>query len=31
MNILCKYKIIQIINPDGTVTEFNDEELKKAV
>lgn len=29
MNILCKYKIIQIINPDGTVTEFNDEELKK--
>ena len=31
MNILCKYKIKQIINPDGTVTEFNDEELKKAV
>jgi hypothetical protein len=31
MNILCKYKIIQVLNADGTVTEFNNEELKKAV
>ena len=32
MNILCKYKIKQILNPDGSITEFNNnEELKKAV
>lgn len=32
MNVLCKYKIIQILNPDGSITEFNNnEDLKKAV
>ena len=31
MNILCKYSIRQILNADGTITEFKKEEVKKAV
>ena len=31
MNILCKYSIKQILNEDGTSTEFKNEELKEAV
>lgn len=29
--ILCKYEIKQIMNPDGTLTEYNEEKLKEAV
>ena len=30
-NILCKYEIREVMNPDGSMTEVNNEELKKAV
>lgn len=30
-NILCKYKIVQIQNSEGTMSDYNEEELKKAV
>lgn len=30
-NILCKYNIKQIINAEGNIEEFNNQELKEAV